>query len=162
MNKGAEISACGKYRFTLTREWDPDAGKVVFIGLNPSTADASNDDPTIRRCIGFARAWGMGGLVMVNLFPFRATDPADMRAHTTPPDIMLHNVCLVEKQVKNASLAVAAWGSHGTHKRMGAAFTAWLFASGARLMCFGFTKNGQPRHPLYMKKDQNLEVYVPN
>ena len=76
-DRGADISPCGKYRYSLWRDWDWQgfANRVMFVGLNPSTADATNDDPTIRRCVRFATDWGFGGLVMVNLFAYRATDP---------------------------------------------------------------------------------------
>ena len=81
-NKTATFSECRKYRYTLWRRWDGlfASGYAMFIGLNPSTADETNDDPTIRRCIGYARDWGYGGLCMTNLFAFRATLPKNMKA----------------------------------------------------------------------------------
>lgn len=75
MDKGAIISGCGKYRYSLWRTWDKKLPKVMFIMLNPSTADAYEDDPTIRRCINFAKSWGYGGIVVGNLFAYRATNP---------------------------------------------------------------------------------------
>ena len=82
---GAKISGCGTYRYALWRHWDSDwngqgdSNSVMFIGLNPSTADATEDDPTLRRCIGFAKSWGFGGLYMLNVFAYRATDPRLMK-----------------------------------------------------------------------------------
>jgi hypothetical protein len=73
--RAAVLSECGRYRYVLTRTWDHDLAACAFIGLNPSTADAHEDDPTIRRCIRFARDWGHGGLIMLNLFAWRSTDP---------------------------------------------------------------------------------------
>ena len=79
MIKSAEISPCGLYRYSLTRKWEAWKGTVNFIMLNPSTADAQEDDPTIRRCIGFAKAWGYGGIVVTNLFAYRATNPKELK-----------------------------------------------------------------------------------
>ena len=78
IEKGAQFSPCKKYRYALWRTWNQDDGHVMFIGLNPSTADEFTDDPTERRCMGFARRWGFGGIYMMNLFAFRATNPLDL------------------------------------------------------------------------------------
>jgi hypothetical protein len=115
----------------------------------PSTADETADDPTIRRCIGFAKRWGYGGLVMLNLFAFRATDPRDMRAAADPigPDNDWH---LTHSP---AALIVAAWGAGGTFMDRDRAVRAIL---GDRLMALGHTNHGQPRHPLYVRGDTEL------
>ena len=84
MKKGATISECGLYRYSLTRVWDDVLPMCIFVMLNPSTADADIDDPTIRRCINFAKREGCGSLMVVNLFAYRATSPADMKAAVDP------------------------------------------------------------------------------
>lgn len=84
MTGGAHLSACGAYRYALRRTWDPARPAALFVGLNPSTADAERDDPTTRRCVRFARDWGFGGLLVGNLFAYRATRPRDLRAAAEP------------------------------------------------------------------------------
>lgn len=114
IEKAAVLSDCAKYRYTLTRRWDHSLPAAVFIGLNPSTADADLDDPTIRRCIRFARDWGYGALVMVNLFASRATDPADLPAGEMA--IGPENDRLAWHETGHAlatgGIVIAAWGAH--------------------------------------------------
>jgi len=146
MERGADISPCGRYRYTLWRKWGP-GGTCMFVGLNPSTADATLDDPTIRRCVAFARMWGYGGLMMTNLFAWRATDPHDMLAAEDPvgPD----NDQTLRACWLNAAITVAAWGTHGTHQGRGAHVRAMLPA----LHCLRLTKDRHPGHPLYLPKN---------
>lgn len=134
------------YRYALWREWIGGEGYAMFIGLNPSTADETRDDPTIRRCIGFAKAWGYAGLCMTNLFAYRATKPADMKAATDPvgPDNDKHLVMLAE----HADVVVAAWGANGTHKGRDEDVLALIPV----LHCLALTKDGHPGHPLYLPK----------
>lgn len=140
----ATFSSCRTYRYTLSRSWA--AGPVVaFIGLNPSTADETTDDPTIRRCIGFARSWGFGGLLMLNLFAFRATDPKVMRA--APEPVGPGNNLALTDGANAASLVVAAWGTHGTHRARDAEVRKLLTN---RLHYLRLTKKGHPEHPLYL------------
>jgi hypothetical protein len=145
--QSAEFSPCRRYRYSLWRRWD-DGPYVMFVGLNPSTADETQDDPTIRRCIGFARDWGYGGLCMANLFAFRATDPADMKAAADP--VGPENDASLERLACEAGLVVAAWGVHGTHldraRQVAAARVLGDFT------VLGLTADGHPRHPLYLKK----------
>lgn len=143
MESGADFSGCGRYRYTLWRRWGP-GGTCMFVGLNPSTADATIDDPTVRRCIGFARSWGYGSLMMTNLFAWRATDPRDMLAAEDPvgPD----NDQTLRACWMNAKIAVAAWGAHGTHRGRGEHVRAMLPA----LHYLRLTKDGHPWHPLYL------------
>jgi len=120
----------------------------MFIGLNPSTADETQDDPTIRRCIGFAKAWGFSALCMTNLFAYRATDPAVMKAEQFPiggdeNDLALRSLS------ESAGIVIAAWGVHGTHMERDAAVKKLV----PNLQCLGTTKEGHPRHPLYLRKD---------
>ena len=144
---GAEFSACRTYRYLLTRTWDAGRERIAFIGLNPSTADATQDDPTIRRIVSFARDWGYGGVDMLNLFAFRATDPRDMKAAADPvgPD---NDRWLVEVAQRSA-VTVAAWGVHGAHHDREAGIAGALGA----LHCLGTTQAGHPRHPLYLRRD---------
>ena len=108
------FSPCRTYRYALWREWIGGDGYVMFIGLNPSTADETQDDPTIRRCIAFAKAWGYGGLSMTNLFAFRATDPKKMKAVADP--IGPENDAHLLRLARDAGVIVAAWGANGTHR----------------------------------------------
>ena len=150
----ALISDCGLYRYKLTREWGV-GPTCVFIMLNPSTADASEDDPTIRRCIGFARREGCGGLRVENLFAFRATDPDIMfrHAHTA--------VGATDQFIREAAKAVdgpviAAWGADKRAQARGARVLKMLREIGVYAVCLGMTKSGAPRHPLYVKGDAPL------
>jgi hypothetical protein len=147
MLRGAEFSPCRRYRYVLWRTWDPAAATVNFTCLNPSTADEQIDDRTIGRFIGFARDWGYGGLVMTNLFAFRATKPADMRAAVDPvgPD----NDAWLVKVAGCAGLVVAAWGNDGSHLRRDEQ-VRWMLPA---LHCLRLTKTGQSGHPLYVRGD---------
>jgi hypothetical protein len=150
--RSAEISACGLYRYRLTRVWDATLRPACFVMLNPSTADALQDDPTIRRCVGFARAWGCGGIVVVNLFAWRATDPRElwMAADAEGPDNDRH----ITEAVIECHPVIAAWGVGG---RMGFRDqdVLRLIQSAGRPwpLCLGRTKGGHPRHPLYVPAD---------
>jgi hypothetical protein len=116
---------------------------VLFVMLNPSTADASRDDPTIRRCVGFAKAWGFGALSVANLFALRSTDPSVLLSAQDPvgPD----NDAMILELARKASLVVAAWGAHKVAARRAAAVQSLL----PKAVCLGLTSSGQPRHPLY-------------
>ncbi len=148
-HRDAEISDDGLFRFTLTRTWDSVKGYVVFIGLNPSTADAAIDDPTVRRCVRFAADWGYGGLVIVNLFAFRATQPRDMMAAADP--VGESNDYYLVNAARRAGLVVAAWGANGTYTGRDLE-VAGLIAEKTRhqLHSLGTTKDGSPKHPLYV------------
>lgn len=143
MERGATISSCGRYRYALWRKWKP-GPMCVFVGLNPSTADAQLDDPTIRRCIGFAQGWGFSGLMMLNLFAYRATNPADMKAATDPigPD----NDDALRYASYNTTMVIAAWGANGTFKGRDQQVREML----PRLHYLHLTKDGHPGHPLYL------------
>ena len=111
--KSAIISDCGKYRYELHREWDKDKGKVLFIMLNPSTANAIHDDLTTIRCINFAKKWGYGGLMIGNIYPFRAKRPKDLRKWLKEHNevkIALKNTISITKMAYKAELIVCAWG----------------------------------------------------
>lgn len=146
---GATFSLCGAFRYELWRNSIFGAGTCVFIGLNPSTADADKDDPTIRRCINFAHGWGFERLMMLNLFAFRATDPAVMMAHPSP--VGGDNDEFLRSRAQAANLVVAAWGVHGHWQGRGGRVRAMLAREGVKLHHLGLTRCGQPKHPLYLK-----------
>lgn len=155
MNRGATLSADGVYRYRLARTWDDGVPPLAWLMLNPSTADASNDDPTIRRCIGFARGFGYGGIVVVNLFAARATDPTEIGSFIDPVgpdnDATLLDVC-------RQHTTVAAWGASVPHywRHRPRAVVSRMRAAGVALYALGFTKAGHPRHPLYVRGDAAL------
>lgn len=152
----AVLSKCGLYRYRLDRRW-ADGKSCGFIMLNPSTADADQDDPTIRRCIGFAKREGCGALMVGNLFAFRATDPtamADADDPTGPEN--LHFLLNLAERVDGP--LIAAWGSHWMAADHVSHWVCDTF--GPRLMCLGKTKFGSPRHPLYVRADAPLVPYM--
>lgn len=145
---GAAISQDGKYRYALWRKWAP--GPVCpWIMLNPSTADATQDDPTIRRCLGYARDWGFSGIVVVNLFSLRATDPAELRAARDPigPETAMYHWNIL----KLCSRVVCAWGAHGSINGRGREVKVNLNLIGVLPYVLKLTKGGEPAHPLYLK-----------
>lgn len=142
---GANFSRCRRFRYTLWRRWDADRPLAMIIGLNPSTADARRDDPTIRRCICFARDWGHGSLVVTNLFAFRATYPAELKAAADP--VGPRNDLWIRRMAARADIIVAAWGNHGSW--LGRSERVGRMLAG-RLHCLRLTAAGQPAHPLYL------------
>jgi len=149
----AVMSPCGTYRYALSRpaEVPPERGTAMFLMLNPSIADATLDDPTIRRCRGFARSWGCNGLTVMNLYALRSTDPAGLWKHPDPvgPENEYH----LRLAAREYGDVVCAWGAHAKADRV-AAVTSLLREAGARLWCLGVTASGAPRHPLYVRGDQ--------
>lgn len=139
------------HRYTLWREWIGGRGYAQFIGLNPSTADEVQDDPTIRRCIAFAKAWGYSALCMTNAFAYRATDPAVMKQQADPvgPD----NDYWLIKVANDAEIVIAAWGVHGAYLQRDRQVRQLIEADNL-LHCLGTTKDGHPKHPLYLRADK--------
>jgi hypothetical protein len=158
VTKGAVISPCGSYRYVLTRTWDEGLRPACFVGLNPSVADATIDDPTIRRMVGFARGWGCGGIRVVNLFAFRATDPKAMRAAADPegPENDGH----LREAAEQCHPVVAAWGAGGGFRARDVFVRQILSHVGVSVMCLGLTKDGYPKHPLYLKTETSLLPYA--
>jgi hypothetical protein len=115
----------------------------MFVGLNPSTADETSDDPTLTRCINYAKSWGYGGVCMANLFAFRATEPSDMKASDDP--IGTENNKWLKKLAKDAALVVAAWGNDGSYLERSKQVKELL----PNLYCLKLNKSGEPAHPLY-------------
>jgi len=144
--KNATFSSCRKYRFSLSRIWNKKKKYVLFIGLNPSTANEEVDDPTIRRCVNYAKNWGYGGFMMVNLFAYRTTLPADLKKVKYP--VGKDNDKYIVKLSKKADITIAAWGNNGNlYSR-----DKQVFNLVPSLMCLRINKSGQPAHPLYFKK----------
>lgn len=139
------------YRYELWRRWKTSDRYCLFIGLNPSTADAVKDDPTIRRCVAFAKRWGYDALCMVNLFALRATNPEHMLAHFAP--IGPENDAHIELCAKDAGIVIAGWGANGNHLGRAAYVNARLRKMNVTLHALKFTNDGQPRHPLYLRGD---------
>lgn len=143
MMTNAILSPCEKYRYALTRRWS-DGPQVLFVMLNPSTADATADDPTIRRCIGFAKAWGFGSLAVGNLFSFRTVSPHILRQSAEPIGEL--NDFWLGTLNEKSTMTVAAWGNHGKLRMRGKTVKLML----GEVHTLGLTKTGQPRHPLYV------------
>jgi hypothetical protein len=141
----ATFSPCSEYRYVLRRTWNHRLPAVLFVALNPSTADGVADDPTIRRCIGFARKWGFGKLIVANLFALRSTDPSALKFADDP--IGPRNDWWLRRLSKDAELTIAAWGMHGVlHDRANCVLP--MLRSVHHL---GRTRDGHPRHLLYLK-----------
>lgn len=150
----ARVSECGTWRFELRRVWDRQKPLHCWVMLNPSTADDAVDDPTIRRVASYAWTWGAGGIIVVNLFAFRATAPAELLKADDP--VGPGNDDAIRAAVAEAQLVVAAWGANKAIRLNGrrAAVRALLPRD---TRCIGFTAGGEPRHPLYGRKDAELE-----
>lgn len=148
----AVISGDERYRYLLTRRCGPRLRPVVFVMLNPSTADARVDDPTIRRCVGFARTWGYDVMCVVNLYALRATDPRDLRKAEDPVGPDNDRYLAHARRIVNVfgGIVVAAWGGFAPTDRVAAGVAA---LGDVPLHCLGVTKYGQPRHPLYVRGD---------
>jgi len=152
VERWADISEDGLYRYRLGRRWDTTLPECVFIMLNPSTANAAQDDPTIRRCMRFARDLGCGSLLVGNLYAFRATDPRDLFRSAEPTGGAKNDAALSEL-MGHGEHVIAAWGNHGKLARV----TEVANLPGAtRLKALGTTKSGAPRHPLYVPASTTL------
>jgi len=157
MKRTAKLSDCGTYRYSLARTWEPSLGAALFVYLNPSKADHEVDDPTVRKCVGFAQRWGFGAMWIVNLFAYRATDPKDLRAaQKRGVDIVgnpVNRQAILEAAMA-ADRVVLAWGANATswapyaanvtaavRGELGAIRPVWHL---------GLTGDGQPKHPLML------------
>ena len=148
--KTAIFSPCMTYRYTLTREW-ADGQCVVWMMLNPSTATAEIEDPTIRRCIGFSKLWGYGRLIVLNLFGLRSTDPRGLTQFADP--VGLDNDFHIGRSLGQAGEIVCAWGCRQHLKASPVlsgrpAAVVKMIPSGIPVMCLGYRSDGAPRHPL--------------
>lgn len=151
---GADLDVDREYRWRLWREWDADLPTVVFLMLNPSTADETEDDKTIRRCIGYAKSWGYGRLEVVNLFAYRTSKPSELRTADAPVgdrnDEVLRDVC------DEAELVVAAWGGFDDHRDRAIEVAEML---DVELQALGTTKDGHPLHPSRQPADLEPEPW---
>ena len=149
----AEISRCGRWRYALGRRWG-EGPEALFVLLNPSTADAAADDPTLRRCVGFARREGCGASRTVNLFAWRASDPGALgRARAEGEDIVgPGNASALEAALRECEgPVVVGWGAHPIATERAGALARLAQGEGRALLCLGTTKTGAPRHPLYIR-----------
>lgn len=147
-DSGAMFSECRSFRYRLWRYWDRTAPALCFVMLNPSTADETQNDPTIERCQRRAMAAGYGGLEVVNLFAFRSTDPAKLRLVDDP--IGPENDAAILAATQSAGLVVCAWGEDGVIAGRSRAVRDLLAARGVDLHALVINKSGEPKHPLYV------------
>jgi hypothetical protein len=141
MEKTAILSQDEKYRYQLSRCWDETKPCILFIMLNPSTADANIDDPTIRRVISFAKSWGYGGVYVGNLFAFRSTDPKGLKQTADP--VGENNIQHIQTLVGLVDKVIYAWGNNQKEPK-------WLTDLVATPYCIDISKKGVPKHPLYL------------
>lgn len=154
IKKSAIFSTSKKHRYLLSRIWNQEKGIICFIGLNPSTADENIDDPTIRRCIRFTDSWGYGGIYMLNIFAYRATKQKNM--YEADGQIGIANDAYIKTYSKMSVLSIIAWGAEPNYS-----YDKMMFNLRVEKILplihnphyLALTKNGQPRHPLYLKKD---------
>ena len=153
----AVISECGRYRYTLTREIDPfEPRRVLWVMLNPSTADATADDPTIRRLKGFSRLWGCGAFTVVNVYALRSPSPKDLWCCDDP--VGPENDRYIKDECAKVDTVVVAWGAHAKAQRV--AQVHEIVRHWCRdVMCLGTTQAGAPKHPLYLPNDTALVAW---
>ncbi|MDX8349979.1 DUF1643 domain-containing protein [Cognatiyoonia sp. IB215446] len=148
----ALYSDCERYRYALTRTWDADGQRALFVMLNPSKATEVQNDPTVERCERRARALGYGAFQVTNIFAWRETDPHTMRK--APEPIGPENDSTIRAGALWADAIIAAWGTHGAHLGRGPATEALLRATGKPIHHLGLSKDGHPKHPLYISYSQ--------
>lgn len=162
-NMGAQLSECGRYRYSLQRDWHSNVPtmperllRVMWVGLNPSTADAFRDDPTIRRMMAFSNSWGFRSMVVCNLFAFRATDPRDLAVNGEAIRTQV-NLNTLGEMARRSAIVVCAWGGddivRADDERLALAHMPLI------TYCLGHTQSGAPKHPLYLAADTQLEPY---
>ena len=151
MNTTALLSEDKLYRYQLLRVWDETLPRVLFVMLNPSTADATKDDPSIRRVISFAKSWGYGGVYVGNLFAFRSTDPKGLKYVKDP--IGENNIQHIQTMVGLVDKIIYAWGNNQKEPK-------WLSEMVPTPYCIDISKKGVPKHPLYLKKDTHPKLYI--
>lgn len=157
----ADISVCGRWRRTLSRDWSngEPVRAILWIGMNPSTADASADDPTCLRETNFSRAWGFNRYLKCNVMDWRATFPTDL---PNDPDMAStpENTRAILQAAQSASLIVAAWGKvPRVHEPIATRIHQALLAQNYTLHCLGQNQDGSPKHPLYLRKDSALRPF---
>jgi len=153
ISQGAKFDNERRFRYSLWRAWQNGGARYVnFVMLNPSTADENVLDPTVTRCYGFAKDWGYDAFHVTNIFALRSTDPRELYAVTDP--VGPANDTYIRETADHAALVVVAWGAHGKFRDRG--FEVGELLMQFRPKCFGLTKQGQPKHPLYLRRDSDL------
>lgn len=158
LEKTAVISDCGKYRYLLRRAWDFAKPRALLIMLNPSTADATADDATIRSCVRLVSALGYGSMEVVNVFGWRATDPNELPKQPDP--VGPQNEDIIEAAIVRSDVVICAWGANVMAQRKANYVRSLVSRRRPATYCFGKTKAGFPKHPLYIKSGTALEVFV--
>lgn len=159
LESDAVISDCGKYRYLLRRTWDHAKPRLLYVMLNPSTADASADDATIRSCIRLAKSYGYGSIEVVNLFAWRATDPDELKL--APDPIGPNNDGTILSAVHRCDMIICAWGATPIAGQRGRRVREMIRHHRPAVFCLGRTKSGDPKHPLYVKSGTPLENLQP-
>lgn len=167
IKKSAVISPCGKYRYSLSRIWDHSADQIIFVGLNPSTADADKDDPTIRKLVAYSKRWGYGGFTIVNIFAYRSTDPALLLTLDKTTAIGELNGMYLRKYLGQQIIdkkkyfpeVVIMWGTKGYIHDQHKSILEWLQFLEQELHCFELSKDGYPKHPLYLPLNLKPVLY---
>lgn len=157
-SNGAIIDESEYYRYSLWRTWDDNLPRVTFIMLNPSTADSRSDDPTLRRCINFAIKWGFGSLEVVNLFGYRSTNPKLLSNVEDP--IGKKNNEYILRALYRSEKAILAWGTKGNLLNRDKDVLNLIKDNNIPLYALEITKNGYPKHPLYVKSDIEPQRYL--
>lgn len=155
----AVISDCGQYRYLLRRNWDDTKPRALFVMLNPSTADAEQDDATIRSCIRLCKSWNYGSFEVVNLYGIRATNPKTLPSFNDP--VGPKNDRIAAAAIGRCDTPICAWGADKMAKRRARKFWNLIRTYRPAAFCLGKTKGGAPRHPLYIKSGTALEIYQP-
>jgi len=159
-NRTAVFSPCRKWRYHLQQVWDDKTPNLIWLMLNPSTADETKNDPTVERCEQRARMWGFGGVEVYNIFAFRATDPSDMKAQDDPigPD----NDDWIIKFAKKSqqTKAIVGWGEHGKHRGRGEAVMSLIKAHDGYVQALKVNASGHPKHPLYIGYKQETSPFI--
>lgn len=162
LDSGAIFSPDRTYRYLLWRRWDPTKRICAFIGLNPSTADETDNDPTVRRCIRFARDWGYGTLWMLNAYAFRATDPKVMKRQFSAAVGPQNDQYILQARYR-CGLVIAAWGVHCDELRERSVMATFVTGNAdnpfGQLCHLGLTKDGHPKHPLYLRADTEPQEF---
>lgn len=155
----AVVSDCKTYRYLLRRVWDTKLPRFLIVMLNPSTADAEKDDATIRSCTRLCNELGAGSYEVVNLFAFRATDPKKLYSNMFQENVGPDNDVTIQAALSRCDLPIVAWGAHELAVNRGEQVNTIIRKKRPATFCFGVTKHGAPKHPLYIKSNQKLEVY---